>query len=251
MSRLSRLGCSLPLLLLLLTGCRSERVAFQFTPPLRPVAIAGPGKGPAPAKPTAPNETAGTTALFSARGRTAQAARARPSSRPPASRIIGPVSPGQRGISRRKAATPIRETVKSLLMVADTSKQAKPRKKIFQNSKFLRSSRSSHDTSVSLYLIGLTALAAFSLITGIGIGGFWGILLGGIIFPALLIVTLFASFIFRFDWPFNIVFVTALLATVGATVFGIAAAASLGVVAWIPLAVIGAFNIAWATFFDR
>ena len=62
---------------------------------------------------------------------------------------------------------------------------------------------------------------------------------------------MFASFYFRFDWPFNIVFVTALLATVGAVAFGVAAAASLGVAAWAPLAAVGALITAWAMFFDK
>lgn len=147
----------------------------------------------------------------------------------------------------------MREAVTSLFMVTDTAKQAKPRKNISQNGKFLQPGWRDDETNVALYLLGFVTLWVSSLLLGVSIGGFWGLLLGllgSLLFPFLMVGVIFSGMYLRFSWPFNIIVVTALLATVGALAFGVFAPASLGLVAWVPFAAVGALTAVWASLFD-
>lgn len=218
--------------LFLVTGCRSEQIAFRFhsapavrvasaTTPRKMPAIAGSNLSTVPLAPQ-PNNTSlkhASSRLHSQR------------------RIIHAQALPQ--IFRLSEYSP----------TYDTLKQVKPSKKHFVNNKFMRPGWRDTDTKSALVIMGFSALTIASIALGASISGFWGIMLlivGLAIFLPLIPLSIWGACTdLFFQWPSNIIYYTVLIFMLAAIPFGIIAGASLGLVSWLPLAALGVFSVLW------
>ena len=225
-------GAAMLLLWLAMTGCRSQQIALRFRAvPLGhvpSVAVhqeqSGNSEGNTVGLALASKPKGKHTATFTAR------------------RL-----PGHREASGQKQPPHVRYAINHLLMKRNAPKPVGPLEKRFLNKAFLCADWHDSDTDTTLSFAGIATLAIAFTGLGISISGIGGIVLllfGVVVFPFLLVAGIVGSgmALLHYNIPSNSITTTATLAFLGALAFGIAAVASLGFVAWVPLALIGAIS---------